>query len=174
MLFAINKWLNGEKSNMTDEQPPSISEIKRIFLMDLSFETPMGQAVFDREWRPEFKVRLDLRSRSLAENLWEVVLTATVTATLETDVAFLIEAQQVGVFEVVGQNLEPKRRLLAIDAPKLVFPYLRETVDSVATKGGFPAVGLQPPDFETWYADARQPETPSGTGRSLLHFSLFL
>lgn len=146
---------------MIDEQPARDLSVERIVLKDLSFETPMGQDVFTREWQPEYKVRLDLRRDGLAEKLWEVVLTVTVTASLESEIVFVLEVQQAGVFTVADLEPESLRRALAIEAPRLIFPYLREAVDSVVAKGGFPSVGLQLPDFEAWHQDANRPEMSS-------------
>ncbi len=141
---------------MTDKLSQMDLSIERIVLMDLSFETPMGQDVFIKKWQPDYKVKLQLRSRDLPDEQWEVVLTATVTASLEGSTAFLIEAQQAGVFKVVATDPEAVRRVLSVEAPKLIFPYLREAVDSIAGKGGFPSVRMQPADFEAWYEDARR------------------
>ena len=41
-------------------------------------------------------------------------------------------------------------------APSLLFPYLRETIDSLAVKGGFPPISLQPINFEALYRQAAQ------------------
>lgn len=143
---------------MPDRVTAENFRIERTVLKDLSFETPMGQDVFTREWQPTYKIRLDLNSGAIAGGLWEVVLVATVTASVESEIAYLIEAQQAGVFEAKGlaKGSEELHRLLAIEAPRLIFPYLREAVDSVTAKAGFPSIGLQQPDFEAWYADAHR------------------
>lgn len=147
---------------MSNNQSTKDFNIKRIVLKDLSFEAPMGQVVFTKDWQPDYDVRLDLRYARLADKLWEVILTATVTAKLENSIAFLIEAQKAGVFKVADLEPESLRRVLTLDAPSLIFPYLRETVDNVAVKGGFPPVGIQPPDFEASYENADPAETSSG------------
>jgi len=139
---------------MNDEQSAAAFTVERIVLKDLSFETPMGQAAFATEWQPEYKVRLHLNHERIADDRWEFVLTATVTAHLESQVAFVIEAQQSGIVKVDQLEGEPLRRVAAIDIPLLIFPYLRETIDSVALKGGFPPVNLQPLDFEARYRDS--------------------
>lgn len=142
---------------MPDESASSSLRVERIVLKDLSFETPMGQGIFDKQWQPEYSVNLELHTAPIADNTWEVVLSATITARLAGEIAYLIEAQQAGVIELAPMDIEPRRRALAIEAPRLVFPYLRETVDSVTARGGFPAVGLQPPDFEAWFEGIDQP-----------------
>ena len=46
--------------------------------------------------------------------------------------------------------------MLAILCPNMLFPYARETIDSVATKGTFPALMLAQVNFEGLYAQAVQ------------------
>jgi preprotein translocase subunit SecB len=48
------------------------------------------------------------------------------------------------------------RRAISIMCPNLLFPYVREAVDNLAIKGGFPAIGLQPVNFEALYMQAVQ------------------
>ncbi len=43
-----------------------------------------------------------------------------------------------------------------IEAPMLIYPYLRESLDNVVTRGGFPPVKLQLYDFEARYHEAKQ------------------
>jgi len=149
---------------MTDKLTQLDLGIVRTVLLDLSFEAPMGQDVFTKEWQPDYKIKLQLRSRDLPDKQWEVVLLATVTASLDDNVAFLIEAEQAGVFSVDATDPEAIRRVLSVEGAKLIFPYLREAVDGIAVKGGFPAVCMQPADFEAWYESAIQAERASGDG----------
>jgi len=143
---------------MNDEQTRIITGIERIVLKDLSFETPLGQDAYTRDWQPDCTLDMNHRCSCLAKGRWEVVVIAMVTAKLEGNVAFLIEAQQAGVFTVADAKPEAIHRALVIDASRLIFPYLRETVENVALKGGFRSIGMQPPDFEAWYADMKQTE----------------
>ncbi len=165
MLSAVIEYMvEFRVLNMTDKLTQLDLSIERIVLLDLSFEAPMGQDVFTREWQPDYKIKLRLRSRDLPDEQWEVVLLATVTASLDDSVAFLIEAEQAGVFSVDATDPEAIRRVLSVEAPKLIFPYLREAVDGIAVKGGFPAVRMQSADFDAWYDSALQAERASGDG----------
>ncbi|HHQ13629.1 MAG TPA: protein-export chaperone SecB [Chromatiales bacterium] len=125
--------------------------VERIFLKDLSFETPIGDAVFSMEWNPNHDINLSLNSGNFSGDTWLVVLTASITTRLGDKVAFLIEAQQAGHFTVAEHEREPLRRILRVDAPNILFPYLREIIDNVTAKGGFPSVCMQVPDFEGWH-----------------------
>lgn len=145
---------------MSDKQPSRKFEIERIVLKDLSFETPLGHSVFTGTWNPEFELGLDMRNVHLANDAWEIIVRATVTAKVEAGTAFVIEAEVSGVFNVPGLAREELHRMLAVEAPNLIYPYLREAVDNVAARGGFPPVNMQRFDFEAQYQGLRFEDLP--------------
>lgn len=128
--------------------------LQRIYIKDLSFESPQGAKVFTKQWKPQIKVDLNTRSDRVNDENFEVVLTITITAQLEDETAFLVEVQQGGVFFVKGLEGEALRRLLSVVCPTILFPYARETIDSLVTRGSFPALMLQPVNFEALYLQA--------------------
>ena len=130
--------------------------VQRLYIKDASFEAPMGLEAFQKKWQPKTNVELNTKSGKVGDDNYEVVLTVTVTAKLEEDTALLIEVQQAGLFLVKGIEDEGLRQALGIMAPNLLFPYLREAIDGMAIKGGFPAIGLQPVNFEALYRQAAQ------------------
>lgn len=138
------------------EQQQQQFAVQRLYVKDVSFEAPQGAAVFTKQWQPEVKVDLNTKNAKVTDDQYEVVLTVTITAQLEGEVAFLIEAQQAGLFLVQGLDEEQLRRALGIMSPNLLFPYVREVIDSMAIKGGFPAIGLQPVNFEALFMQAQQ------------------
>lgn len=138
------------------EAPQQQFAVQRIFIKDMSFEAPMGAEVFAQQWKPQMHVELNTSAGKGPEELHEVVLSITVTAKLEEKVAMLIEVQQAGLFAVKGIEGEQLKQVLAIMCPNLLFPYARETIDNLAVKGGFPAVGLQPVNFEALFMQAKQ------------------
>lgn len=139
-----------------NEQAQQQFGVQRIFVKDASLESPMGVAVFGKPWQPKVNVDMNTKSDKVADDNYEVVLTVTVTASLEDEAALLIEVQQAGIFLAKGLEPENLRQALGIMAPSLLFPYLRETIDSLAVKGGFPPISLQPINFEALYRQASQ------------------
>ena len=101
---------------------------------------------------------VDLNTKSSAidsEGNYEVVLSLTITAKVEEETAFLIEVQQAGIFFVSGFEGDNLRRILATAAPNILFPYARETIDSVCVKGAFPALMIAPVNFDAVYQRAQ-------------------
>jgi preprotein translocase subunit SecB len=150
---------------MADQEAPQAQEpnqakfaLQRIYVKDSSFESPSSPMVFTKTWKPALQVDLNTRSRAVADNNYEVTLTVTVTAKLEgeEETAFLAEVQQAGLFLAEGVEGEQLRQLMGIVCPNMLFPYLREAVDSLVVKGGFPALALQPVNFEALYRQAQK------------------
>ena len=141
------------------EQAQQQFTLQRIFLKDLSFESPGAPKVFTDEWKPSMNVDLNTRSGVISGDNYEVVLTVTITAKINEETVYLIEVQQAGIFLVRGIAGEDLRRLLATVCPSTLFPYARETIDSVVSRGTFPAVMLAPVNFDALFQQAlRQAE----------------
>lgn len=137
-----------------NEQAKQQFGVQRVYIKDASFESPMGAGVFSKQWQPKVNVDLNTKSSSVGDGVYEVVIMVTVTATMDDETALLIEVQQGGLFVIKGIEGEQLRQALGIMAPNMLFPYLREAVDGLAIKGGFPPIGLQPVNFEALYRQA--------------------
>lgn len=142
---------------MADEQPvngaaPQQAQaqfnIQRIYTKDISFETPNSPAIFTKEWKPEVKLDLDTKTTVIEENLFEVVLSVTVTASIENEVAFLCEVQQAGLFQIGAVPEANRAQLLGAFCPNTLFPYAREAISNLVNRGTFPALNLAPVNFD--------------------------
>lgn len=127
--------------------------IQRVYTKDISFETPNSPNVFQAEWKPQIKVDLDTKAAKLGDNVHEVVLTLTVTATIDDKVAFLCEVHQAGIFTL--NNMAPPQLAHAINAycPNILFPYAREAVAGLVNRGSFPQLNLAPVNFDALFAN---------------------
>ncbi|HEX7029420.1 MAG TPA: protein-export chaperone SecB [Gammaproteobacteria bacterium] len=134
--------------------------LQRIYLKDVSFESPQAPAVFQGEWKPTLNVNIGTRARALQGDLHEVVLSVTVEAKQDDKVAFLVELQQAGVFLISGFSAEEKQQIAAILCPQNLFPFAREEISNLTAKGGFPQILLQPINFERIFQQGNQP--PAG------------
>ena len=128
--------------------------LQRVYLKDLSFEAPMGVKAFMKEWKPSVDQELNTKTARVDENNYEVVLTITITIKLGEDTAFLVEIQQAGLFHISGLPEQALPQILNTTCPQILFPYARETVDSVVVKGSFPALMLPPINFDALFAQA--------------------
>lgn len=151
------------EENNTPKQP--VFALQRLYIKDLSFESPNAPAVFQGEWRPQVNMDLNTENQRLSDNQWEVTLTLTITAKVGDKAAFIVEVQQAGVFMIDGLSQAQLAQTLGAFCPNILFPYARETIDSLAIKGSFPALMLQPVNFDAIYADAvRRRQAEGGQG----------
>jgi len=147
---------------MTEENPqagaaqgPQFGVI-RIYLKDVSFETPNSPGIFTEEHRPDVNLQLNTSVDQLEDDLYEVVLNVTVTSKHGEKTSFLVEVQQAGIFEIKGFEDEHKSHLLGSYCPDALYPFAREAVSDLVTKGGFPQLLLAPINFDALYAQKRQ------------------
>jgi preprotein translocase subunit SecB len=136
------------------QQPAQQFSLQRIYVKDLSFETPQGVEVFRQQWKPRVNLDMNTRQNRIDDQNWEVVLTLSVTASQDDKTAFIAEVQQGGIFSVVGVPEPQLRQVLATVCPTILFPYAREAIDSLVTRGSFPPLMLAPVNFDALYLQA--------------------
>ena len=144
---------NGSGEAAGDAQQVQFA-MQRIYIKDLSFEAPMGAEAFRKQWKPSINQELNTKASKIEDNLYEVVLTLTVTVKLEEETAFLVEVQQGGAFAIAGLEGQQLAQALNTACPQILFPYAREAIDSAVVKGSFPALMLPPVNFDALFAQA--------------------
>jgi len=130
--------------------------VQRLYIKDLSFEAPMGAEAFTKQWQPAVNQELGNKVNKLDDNNYEVILTITITVKLGEETAFLIEVHQAGIFNITGLEEQQLAHVLNTMCPQILFPYAREAIDNVITKGSFPALMLPPINFDALFAQAVQ------------------
>ena len=146
---------------MSEQQQPGFT-IERVYLKDLSLEMPRAPQIFLSQESPAVDIRLHNEGRALSEGVYEVVLTATVTAKLQDKTAFLVEVAQAGIFQI--RNLEQKELDVAVNVtcPRVLLPYAREVVSAVLSRAGLPPILLPHVGFESIYQQRQQGTPPGG------------
>lgn len=133
------------------EQPAQKFEIQKVYVKDLSFETPNSPKIFTEKWNPKTDVHIQTANDKLDDKVHEVVITVTVTATQDETTAFLVEVNQAGIFFMENFPEEQHKQLLGSYCPNILFPFARETVAELVAKGGFPQLLLNPVNFDALY-----------------------
>ena len=127
--------------------------LQKIYIKDASFEAPNAPAVYQEEGQPQLQLNLAQKVQGLADGVFEVVLTVTLTCTLNGKTAYLAEVAQGGIFGVFGFDQRNTEAILATYCPNVLFPYARQAVSEMVVNGGFPPYYLQPINFEQLYAE---------------------
>ncbi len=128
--------------------------IQRIYLKDISFETPMGPEAFTKAYKPNIQQDLNIQANQIEEGLFEVVLLLTITARIEDRAVFLVEVKQAGLFAISGIEGPAITQLINTACPQILFPYAREAVDSILGRGSFPPLMLAPINFDAVFVQA--------------------
>src|SRR2546423_13705262 len=84
--------------------------IEKIYVKDLSLENPGAPQSFQMTESPQIEIGLRTRGEQIDKDMYECVLTLTVTARAGDRTVFLIEASQAGVFSIRGvaaEQLQP-------------------------------------------------------------------
>jgi preprotein translocase subunit SecB len=141
---------------MSTDTNPSNQElqqftIQRLYIKNSSFETTQTPAIFQKQWEPELNIELNTNHTALENHTYEVTLTVTATVKNKQETAFLVEVQQAGIFTIQGPDDEQLQHILGSFCPNILFPYIRETMSSLVTKGSFPPLVLSPINFDALY-----------------------
>lgn len=141
---------------MSESEEGTKFALQRIYTKDMSFESPRSPQGFTQQFKPRVNLELNARHDDLGDGNYEVVLSLTVTATNdEEDVIYLAEVQQAGIFLLRGMEGEDLKRTLGSFCPSVLFPYARECIDSIVTRGSFPPLMLAPVNFDAIYGQAQ-------------------
>lgn len=139
------------------EQAQPEFSIQRLYVKDLSLETPNTPKIFLEPWEPQMNMDLATdASLVLEEGLREVVLTVTVTVKIKEKVAFLVEVKQAGIFALKGLTDEQMQHMLGSYCPNILYPYAREVVSDAVMRAGFPQLYLAPVNFDALYEQHKQ------------------
>lgn len=147
-----------ETAAAAKDAPQQLFKIQRVYLKDVSYESPQTPRVFvgNTQWQPNVSLHLNTESSKLDNDLYECVLTVTATVKLGEEVAYLCEIKQAGLFLVRGFDQQRLGPMLGSFCPNLLFPFAREEIASLVQKGGFPQLLLDPVNFDALYAQHLQ------------------
>ncbi len=152
--------MTDENANVTPgaenaENAPMMT-VQKIYVKDVSFETPNAPDIFNEKGQPDIKMNLNQKVKQLAEGTYEIVLTVTVTCKILEKTAYLIEVQQAGIFGLVNFEENVLHQVLGTYCPNVLFPYARQVVSEIVMQGGFQPLILQPVNFDQLYAQQMQ------------------
>lgn len=143
-----------EQTQQSNAQPEF--SIQRLYVKDLSFEAPNTPEIFNTKWEPQVSMDLNINDSKLADDVYEVVVKVLVTTKLAEKTAFLVEVQYAGIFMIKGMPDDQMKPMLGSFCPSLIFPYAREVVSDLVSRGGFPPLYLSPINFDALYQQQQQ------------------
>ena len=134
------------------KEPQKQFSIQKLYIKDASYESPDAPKSFSfKQWSPKIDLNLNNTHAHIDADLYEAVLRITVTISHQDDTAFLIEVHQAGLFGLTGFEEEERNYLLGSQCMNILFPYAREVISEMSTRGGFPPLILAPVNFDALY-----------------------
>jgi len=158
--------MNEENQNTVSEDgSEKIASPQKIYLKDVSFESPQSPAIFTQGWKPSLDVEIDSQAQQIADDTYDVVLKITGTVTVEGNTAFLIEIHQAGIFVLKGFEPDRLKRVQNVFCLNTLYPYASAALSDLVTKGGFPSLILPPMNFAAIH-DQRLQQKQAGSGEA--------
>jgi preprotein translocase subunit SecB len=164
---------------MADQQPsaggngsgepgdqPQVTIIAQ-YIKDLSVENPSAPQVYQWQVQPSVDVQFNIAVNPAAEDVHEVVLKVEVTARSDNGVHFVVDLSYAGLFGLRNLPQEALQPFLIVEAPRLVFPFVRQIIGDAVANTGFPPLLLDPIDFTQAYMaqlQAAQEQGGAGSG----------
>jgi preprotein translocase subunit SecB len=159
--------MNEENQNiMSGDGDEKIARPQKIYLKDVSFESPNSPEIFTQDWKPNLEVEIDSHAQQVAVDTYDVVMKVTAKVTTEQNTAFLAEVQQAGIFLIKGFEPDRLRRVQNVFCLRTLYPYASAALSDLVTKGGFPSFLLQPMNFAAIYDQRLQQQEQSTSGEA--------
>jgi preprotein translocase subunit SecB len=141
---------------MADTDDTPVFQIQRMYLKDLSLEQPNSPHILLEQSQPQVDINLGVGAEPVAEGVFEVTVTATVTTKIGERTLFLVEAKQAGIFEIRHIPDDQMQAIVGVVCPQMIYPYLRAIVSDVCTRAGFPPILLTEVNFQAMYEAQQQ------------------
>ena len=145
---------NDQAAAVNPEASEQRFSLQRIYVKDLSFESPNSPDIFQQKYGQKADFKLNTRHKFIDSTFYEVVLKVSVEAKHEDNTLFLAEVEQAGIFDIHGIEGATLDHLLGSMCPSILFPYARETIDTLLLKGTFPPLMLDPVNFDAIYSQS--------------------
>ena len=151
---------------MAEQEQTPVFQLQRMYLKDLSLEQPNSPEILLEQQQPQVDIQLAVGAQPVADGIFEVSVTATVTTTIGDRTLFLIEAKQAGIFEIRNLPDEQVQGIIGVVCPQMIYPYLRASVSDMCTRAGFPPILLAEVNFQAMF-EAQQAQAANGGSPAL-------
>ncbi len=152
---------------MSEADNSPVFQIQRIYLKDLSLEQPNSPQILLEQAQPQVDINLGMSAEPVAEGVFEVCVSATVTTKVGERTLFLVEAKQAGIFEIRNLPDDQMQGVIGIVCPQMIYPYLRAIVSDVCTRAGFPPILLTEVNFQAMF-EAQQQAAQGDSGSRII------
>jgi preprotein translocase subunit SecB len=160
--FRLRALFFPESPIMAEQDQSPVFQLQRMYLKDLSLEQPNSPQILLEQQQPQVDIQLGLGAEPVADGIYEVSVTATVTTKVAERTLFLVEAKQAGIFEIRNVPDEQLQGIIGVVCPQMIYPYLRAVVSDICTRAGFPPILLAEVNFQAMF-EAQQAQAANGS-----------
>ena len=138
-----------EGANGADNRP-AVGIITQ-YVKDLSVENPNAPAVFQWNEQPQVDLQFNIGATPVNDEVHEVELKVTATASASQGKLYLIELSYCGLVGLRNMPDEAQHAFLYAEAPRILFPFARRVIADASRDAGFPPLMMEPMDFGALY-----------------------
>ena len=118
------------------------------FIKDMSFENFRTSEKTLKEIN--YKLNINVNVEKADDVISNVVLHLFCEASDEISNIYILEIQYGGRFKISCLEKKERRRILMVDCPNLLFPFLRRLAYDITKEGGFSPLNIKPMDFSSF------------------------
>ncbi len=145
-----------------DPAQPNI-RVMGQYIKDLSFENPnVGEAMEGPVDNPQLQVEVNVNARQVGPAIFESIIEFEANATSKAGALYKLAIDYGGMFKLENMPQQAIEPFLLINAPALLFPFVRRLIADLTREGGFPPLMLDPIDFASLYVKRKQDSGSSG------------
>ncbi|MCL6682852.1 protein-export chaperone SecB [Sphingomonas alba] len=141
---------NNANNGSGPEGAPQIAVLTQ-YIKDLSVECPNSPAVFQWQAQPQVDIQFNINVNNVSDEVHEVILKVNVAARSDNGAHFLIDLSYAGLLGLRNIPEDAIGPFLLIEAPRMLFPFVRQIVAEAVGNTGFPPLLLEPIDFNAAY-----------------------
>ena len=122
------------------------------YLKDMSFESPNApQTLQGPGEKPSLDVNVNVFPEKMNDKTYEVAVKCDALFKNESGVVYQLEIVYAALIELMNVPDNMIAPMLYIEAPALIFPFVRRIITDMTREGGFPPLALDPINFAALY-----------------------
>jgi preprotein translocase subunit SecB len=127
--------------------------IHKIYIKESSFASKNVPEVFKKEWKPEVTFNMENKTKKLENNLQEIDLAIAFTIKLEGQEICTGKVLMSGIFALEGFTSNQLEQMIISYCPNILYPFIREAIADMISRGGYPQILIAPLNFDAVYAE---------------------
>ncbi len=128
------------------------------YVKDLSFENPnVEKRLAETSDAPQIQISINVNAVRMKDTLYESAIELKAAAATPDGTTFYdLEILYAGLFHIENMSEAALEQILLVNAPGLIFPFVRRLALDLTREGGFPPLQLDPVDWGALFLQRQQ------------------